>query len=85
MTLVNVLTAFYLLCIAVCGWPSIYRIVKRGKSADLSVWQYVILLVAVTAQFTVMLLTGANWRVWLSPINTGISALTTLVLIVRYR
>lgn len=81
----NALTLFYLACFASCGWPSVVRMIRRKSSADLSIWREVLLLAGVSAQFAVMLLTGANWRVWLSPINTFVSIGTALGVILWYR
>lgn len=83
--IVNLLTFFYLACFAVCGWPSVYRMWQRKSSGDLSIAREVLLLLGVTAQFSVMVLTGAVTQVWLSPINTFVSVSITLAMIVRYR
>lgn len=81
----NALTLFYLGCFAACGWPSVIRMMRRRSSADLSIWREILLLAGVCAQFAVMVLTGANWRVWLSPINTCVSVATALGAILWYR
>ena len=81
----DTLTAFYLLCFNACAWPSVIRMVRRGSSADLSIWREWLLLGGVTAQFLVMLSTGADWRVWLSPLFSGASVIAMLVCISWYR
>ncbi len=81
----NGLTALYLSCFAACGWPSVARVIRRGSSADLSVWREWLLLVGVCAQFSVMRLDGAHWQVWLSPLNSFVSVAVLLAAIYRYR
>ena len=81
----NLLTLLYLACFAACGWPSVVRVIRRGSSADLSVWREWLLLCGVCAQFAVMRLDGATWHVWLSPINSFLSVGILLVAIYRYR
>lgn len=61
------------------------RIIRRGSSGDLSIWREYLLLAGVTAQFLVMILTGADWRVWLSPVLSGLNVLVLLFCIQRYR
>jgi hypothetical protein len=67
------LTIFYLAAFQACAIPSIVRIRRRKTSADLSIWRELLLLAGVAGQFAVMLLTGAAWQVWLSPIATALS------------
>jgi hypothetical protein len=81
----NLLTAIYMACFAACGWPAIFRMVRRQSSGDLSVWREWLLLVGVCAQFVVMLQTGARWQVLISPVNTFVSVSTALAVIYRYR
>ena len=81
----GLLTVVYLAAFQACAWPGIVRIVRRRSSRDLSIWREVLLLIGVTAQFGVMQLTGARWQVWVSPLCSGVSVLTLLVVILRYR
>lgn len=81
----NLLTAIYLTCFGLCGWPAIARMIRRKSSADLSVWREWLLLVGICAQFVVMVQTGAVWQVLISPVNTFVSVGTALVVIYRYR
>ncbi len=83
--MINVLTALYVLCFQLCAVPSISRIIRRRSSADLSIWREVTILVGVTAQFTVMLHTGADWRVLISPLLSGLNVAALLLVIYRYR
>lgn len=79
------LTAIYLACFQACGWFAVARVMRRGSSADLSTWREWLLLIGVTAQFCVMILTGASWYVLISPIASGLSVGSLLVCIYRYR
>lgn len=79
------LTIFYLACFQACTWPGIIRVVRRGSSWDLSVWREVFLLLGVSAQLVVFLWSGAPWQVWISPILSGASVVTMLVVILKYR
>lgn len=83
--MITVLTAVYLVAFQACAWPSIVRIVRRKSSADLSIWREVLLLIGVSAQFIVMRSTGAEWRVWISPVLSGVSVAAMLLVIGRYR
>jgi hypothetical protein len=83
--MIGTLTLFYLSAFAVCGIPSIVRIRRRKTSADLSVLRELLLLSGVAGQFAVMLLTHADWRVWISPIVTAASVGILLWHIWRYR
>lgn len=79
------LTLVYVLCFQLCAWPAIARIVRRGSSDDLSIWRELILLVGVACQFTVMQATGADWKVWISPLLSATNITVLLILISRYR
>lgn len=81
----DLLTAVYMACFAACGWPAIYRLYRRKSSADLSYWREVLLLVGVTTQFSVMMIEGVGWHVFISPINTFFSVVCTLIAIWWYR
>jgi hypothetical protein len=79
------LTATYLICFQGCAWPAIVRVCRRKSSVDLSYWREILLLVGVSCQLAVMLLTGAVWLVWLSPIASAVSVAALLAVIWRYR
>lgn len=79
------LTLLYIACFQLCALPSIVRIVRRGSSADLSIWREVTILVGVSAQFAVMRLNGVPLEVWISPVLSGLNVLTLLLVIWRYR
>lgn len=83
--MIGALTLFYLAAFQLCAWPSIVKIRRRKTSADLSIWREILLLVGVAGQLAVMLLTGAAWQVWLSPIITAASVSILLAYIWRYR
>jgi hypothetical protein len=80
-----VLTAVYIVCFQLCAWPSIVRIIRRGTSADLSIWREVLLLIGASAQLAVMLRTGAAWQIVISPILSGLNILALVYVIRRYR
>jgi hypothetical protein len=79
------LSIAYLVCFQACAIPSIARIIRRGSSADLSVWREWLLVVGVTCQYMVMTLTGTSWYVRVSPILSLCSVGTLLWSIYRYR
>lgn len=85
MTVVGLCTLIYLAAFQGCAWPGIVRMVRRGSSADLSIWREVLLLIGVSAQFTVMRLTGARWQVFVSPLCSGVSVLVMLSVILWFR
>lgn len=72
-------------CFQLCAIPAVLRIVQRGSSADLSIWREVLLIGGASAQLGVMVLTGAAWQVWLSPVATLINVVILLAVIWRYR
>lgn len=79
------LVVVYVACFQLCALPSIVRIIRRGSSADLSIWREVTILVGVSAQFAVMRLSGVPVEVWISPVLSGINVLALLLVIWRYR
>jgi hypothetical protein len=79
------LSIAYLVCFQACAIPSIARIIRRGSSADLSVWREWLLVVGVTCQYMVMTLTGTSWYVRVSPILSLCSVGTLLWSIYRFR
>jgi hypothetical protein len=81
----DLLTIVYLACFQACAWPSIVRVCRRRSSADLSIWRELLIICGVSCQFAVMMLTGASWRVWLSPLFSGASVIVMLVTIYRFR
>lgn len=81
----DVLTFIYLTAFQACAIPAILRVIRRRSSADLSVWREWLLVLGVSTQFYVMVVTGADWRVWVSPICSGAGVLAMLVCIYRYR
>ncbi len=83
--MIGILTVFYLAAFAVCGIPSIVRIRRRKTSADLSYGRELLLLAGVAGQFAVMLLTGAVWQVYVSPLVTAASVGILFWHIWRYR
>ncbi len=83
--MIGALTLFYLITFWVCGIPSVVRIRRRKTSADLSYWRELLLLAGVTGQFAVMLLTGAVWQVYISPLVTAASVGILLWHIWKYR
>ncbi len=83
--MIGLLTLFYLAAFQLCALPAIVRIRRRGTSADLSVWREILLLAGVTGQFAVMVLTGAVWQVWASPLVTAASVGILLVHVWHYR
>ena len=83
--MIGLLTLFYLACFAVCAAPAIVRIRRRKTSADLSIWREISLLAGVSGQFAVMVLTGAVWQVYVSPLVTAASVGILLAHIWRYR
>lgn len=81
----TLLAICYLLCFQFCAAPAIVRIVRRKSSADLSIWREVLLVVGASTQLMVMLQTGADWRVIVSPLATIINVAVLVVVIRRYR
>ena len=84
-SMTTALTVAYLLCFQLCAIPSIVRVVRRRSSTDLSVWREWLLLIGVACQFLVMWLTGADWRVQVSPLLSGVSVGVLLIIIYRFR
>jgi hypothetical protein len=82
---ITTLTVLYLAAFQLCAVPAIVRMRRRKTSADLSVWREALLLVGVTGQFAVMILTAADWRVWLSPLATFVSVGVLYYHIWKYR
>lgn len=79
------LTIAYIALFSACGWPAVFRIVRRGSSADCSVWREWTLLAGISMQATVMVITGASWYVLISPLASGLSIGTLLIVIYRFR
>ena len=71
--MITALTVVYLACFQLCAIPAIIRIVRRRSSGDLSLVREGLLLCGITAQFSVMLLTGVRWQVWVSPLASLIN------------
>ena len=83
--MIDLLTFFYLGCFSACAFPAIVKIRRRKTSTDLTVWREILLLAGVGGQFAVMLLTGAAWQVWVSPLVTAASVGILFWHIWRYR
>jgi len=81
----DILAFLYLACFQFCALPAIVRVCRRKSSEDLSVWREWLLVVGVSAQFVVMWQTGADWRVIVSPVLSGISIVSLLGAIYWYR
>lgn len=79
------LTIVYLACFQAAAAPAIARVLKRRSSADCSLWREGLLLAGVSAQFAVMRLTGADWRVFISPLASGTSILVLAGVVWYYR
>ena len=74
-----------MLCIATCGLPAIYRVWARGSSQDLSLAREALLIAGITAQMGVMVLTDADWRVFLGPLFSLLSISTLTGVVLYYR
>lgn len=83
--MITALTVVYLLCFQAAALPAIRRVWARRSSADLSIWREVTLLAGIVTQFGVMVLTGADWRVRISPLCSGVSIGVLLIVIWRHR
>lgn len=83
--MISALVLFQIACYQVCAVPSIARIVRRGSSADLSVWREVLIICGACAQLSVMFATGAAWQVKISPILSMANIGVLLAVILWYR
>ncbi len=83
--MITALTVAYLLCFQCAAWPAIARIIRRGSSADLSVWREWLVLAGVVAQFAVFYLTGSGWEVLISPLVSGATLVAMLAVIYWHR
>jgi hypothetical protein len=79
------LTVLYVICFQACAVPAVLRMRRRGSSGDLSIWREVFLIVGISAQFAVMILTGAAPEVLLSPILSATNVAILLGHILWYR
>ena len=61
------------------------RVIRRGSSQDLSIWREVLLILGASTQLVVMVRTGADWRVWVSPVATLINVSILLCVILWFR
>ena len=79
------LTVVYVAAFQCCAIPAIVRIVRRGSSADLSFWREGLIMLGASTQLIVMILTGANWRVVISPVATLINLAVLTAVMWKYR
>lgn len=79
------LTAVYLIAFQACAIPAVLKLRRLRASDQLSIWREVFLLIGVTAQFLVMVRTGASLEVLVSPILSGVNVLILAGHIVWYR
>jgi hypothetical protein len=82
---ITFLTVCYVACFQACAIPAAVRIVRRGSSRDLSMWREVLILSGASLQLTVMLLTGARWQVWISPVASLVNVAVLLAVIWKFR
>jgi len=76
-----VLTVAYLACLQGGAWPAIAKVLRRQSADDLSLWREALIIMGCGCQLAVMLLTGADWRVMLSPIGS-IGSVSVLIVVV---
>jgi hypothetical protein len=81
----TLLACVYLACFQGCAIPAAIRVIRRGSSADLSIWREVLLLSGASVQLSVMLRSGVPWQVWLSPVATIINVAVLTLVILRFR
>lgn len=72
-------------CFQLCAVPTVLRMIRRQSSADLSIWREVLITMGACCQWLLMWLTGADWRVMMSPLASLVSVLLVGALILRYR
>jgi predicted membrane protein len=82
---INALVLFQICCFQACAVPSIARIVRRGSSADLSVWREILIICGACAQLAVMVATRAAWQVKISPVLSLVNIGILLGVIVYFR
>lgn len=85
VSLVSVLATLHVLCVATCGLPAIYRVWQRKSSTDLSLGREILLIAGIAAQISVMVLTDADWRVFLGPVFSLLSIGTLAGVVLWYR
>lgn len=83
--MIRALMWVYLACFTFAAAPGIVRVIRRGSSADLSVWREWLVLTGIVLQFVVFWQSGASWRVWISPVTSGLSLLILLGVVYRHR
>lgn len=85
LRLALVLTVLQVFCFQIAAIPGVVRIVRRQRSADLSMWREILLLVGVGFQVGAFFVAAAAWPLYLSPVTTAIGASALLWVIRKYR
>lgn len=79
------LMVIQIVCFQLCAVPSIVRMMRRHSSEDLSIWREVLIALGCLCQLALMGLTGADWRVLVSPLASLASVLVMGGVILGYR